>query len=143
MIAPYVVTVKIRSCNLGICFLIGRCCYEWNVYLSTGLTLDKSSFMQNRIEFTDRRSSTGGRGLILGPLSQQAMFLVAKKQKKSERTVHPFPLVGETSPNLFDNFFKIGCAPGGAFQKFLPLRKCYVNIELKLNLFSICKEGKI
>ena len=70
-------------------------------------------------------------------------FLVAKKQKMGERFVHPFPLVGETSPIPFDNFYKIGCAPDGAFQKLLPLRKYYVNIELKLNLFTIYKEGTL
>ena len=35
------------------------------------------------------------------------MFLGAKKQEMGERAVHPFPLVGEISPNPIDNFFKL------------------------------------
>ena len=52
---------------------------------------------------------------FMGSLSRQAMQLVANFQKMGERFVHPFPLVGETSPSPFDNFFKIGCALTGLF----------------------------
>ena len=36
-------------------------------------------------------------------------------RKRVNDSFTPFSLVGGTSPNPFDNFFKIGCAPGGAY----------------------------
>ena len=43
----------------------------------------------------------------------------------SNATCCQFSLVGETSPNPFDNFFKIGCAPDGAY--FLPERQMKID----------------